>query len=500
MVVVVAVLVLMLGALTSAQTYTGCRVCQESCVSVPRSDGSCPVCICDGVALADCPANVTLECAPGCTVGPGPDGCGGCDCPQPDPVVCPALQSCSSDCQTILDDNGCPGCVCSTPKVSCPPVTCHDGCTMDYDEDGCRRCRCDGPGTCPAVPRCLRGCINRDDNSGCFLCNCTLVPKNPVAAFERTPTPFGFEMSPFEPEPPSEFPLRPEVSVGAAQPNQNSFAGPGALGGPWPRCRNGQRLRCPPGCRIAVGRHGCRECYCGDDAHICPKVPRCKNLCLFLSPGDRCCKCQCSQRPQNVGFGVSVGNGSPFPSFMPFGPFGPTRPNSPSNRRTGVLGLPFLPPFLDNDDTIFVEFFSDTASGSPSVADPSNRPTNPYDAPGYRRPNDPFAVPFPPRLPAPAPGYPAPVPGYPAPATRNPAPAPVNPAPAPRNPSFAQRNPAPAPRNPAPAPRNPAPAPRNPAPAPRNPAPAPGNPAPAPRNPAPAPRNPAPAPRNPRAC
>lgn len=299
-------------------------MCPRSCLSVPRSDGSCPVCICDGVALADCPSG-EVECPADCSVERGPDGCRGCACPQGE-RVCPALPSCPQECQRRIDDNGCPECACDTPQRACPDVTCPEECTVEMGDDGCPSCRCDPPEVCPPIPVCLRGCIELDENGACFFCNCTLVDTDAfdsiggdsIPPWPFTGTPFGF---PFFDD---NYPLVPELfggrPFGSEPSDRRPVPGSGEVEGPSPRCRQEQRLRCPPGCRMAVAAHGCRECFCGDDAYLCPGVSSCASRCLFLNPEDRCCRCQCRRGP-NIG-------GFPIGSFTPFRPRVPFTPNT----------------------------------------------------------------------------------------------------------------------------------------------------------------------------
>ncbi|KAK4288901.1 hypothetical protein Pmani_038100 [Petrolisthes manimaculis] len=352
MVPTVLVLLVVVAVGGAAAADPRCRACHLACIRLPRVDGSCDIC------------SRSL------------DGSGGSG------DLCPALEPCPSNCQMVIDASGCPGCECEeTPPPTCPPIACHEGCTEVEDAEGCKECLCEGPGTCPAVPQCLRGCVDKDENSGCFLCNCTheeepqphqsppsqpnqpsssqpdqpntrvSVRPNPYGPPQQSnpghnfpgsnphntdfPDPFAPNFSPARPfsfafgssgpfGPNSRFPgqphpaqqrppLRPAIPERRRPPTSTFLP-------PWcPRPRS-----CSDNCRSSINLLGCQVCMCGPDAYLCPGVPRCRNLCLFLSNRDRCCKCQCPQRNNNNHHHqvtLSV-NGVPEPSpLLPFNPF-----------------------------------------------------------------------------------------------------------------------------------------------------------------------------------
>ena len=81
----------------------------------------------------------------------------------------------------------------------------------------------------------------------------------------------------------------PGVAVGRVP-----LGGGGSVGVLTPRCP-GEPRGCPQGCRQAFSLRGCRRCLCGGDAFLCPGVSRCPFRCLFTSPEDRCCRCDCEE-------------------------------------------------------------------------------------------------------------------------------------------------------------------------------------------------------------
>ncbi|XP_063843320.1 uncharacterized protein DDB_G0274171-like [Scylla paramamosain] len=284
----------------AAETQQECRVCPEGCQTVPRADGSCGVCICDGVALTDC--QVPLECPESCPVERGVEGCLQCSCVGQD-ALCRPLGACPEECQQLVADTGCPECICEEREALCPPLQCPEGCTLEEEEGGCPSCRCNAPRVCPAIPECLRGCIDRDEERDCYFCNCAVEPDQPLEGGVAQPQPAApalpdqrppddgviedlpGEFDPVDAEPvePVE-PIRPEVD---------------------PACGD-QRLECAAGCRIGTDANGCRRCYCGTNAMICPGVRRCNSRCQYRSPEDGCCRCQCAGPASRPGLRVTL--------------------------------------------------------------------------------------------------------------------------------------------------------------------------------------------------
>ena len=158
-----------------------CRDCRVGeCLSVPRANGGCPACICEGLLMADCQE---FNCTVPCTVQPTPDGCSTCSCPrstaQQKEAVCPPIPACPSRCQVQLG-SGCPRCTCPEEVApQCPQVTCPHTCTVITGVDGCPACECPPQDrVCPKLPACALGCIDLSDDpqhEGCLSCNCTLA-------------------------------------------------------------------------------------------------------------------------------------------------------------------------------------------------------------------------------------------------------------------------------------------------------------------------------------
>nr|XP_045600867.1 uncharacterized protein LOC123759689 [Procambarus clarkii] len=309
----VLLLTLSVAAASRLRQRSDCRECPLPCQEVQRSDGSCPVCICGDIALADCP-NEPVNCPPKCNIEFDFNGCRKCACPQHYSVGCPSLSLCPKKCQQLTSRSDCPECVCSTDERSCPTISCPQECTVEVGGDGCHRCNCEKTAVCPSMPTCLRRCISLHENSSCFYCNCTIVPNGPFKPFFRGSFPlnsfgsrpmgpefFDYDL-PFE----TEYFERYHPRLGPF--NRHPYAGPGDIEGLSTRCHNQQRIFCPIGCRTAMDANGCHQCYCGDDAYICPGVQSCKSNCLFLSFEDGCGRCACPQQHSINEFGMIMGN------------------------------------------------------------------------------------------------------------------------------------------------------------------------------------------------
>lgn len=251
---------------------------------MPRADGTCPVCICDGVALTDCGA-APSKCSEGCEVERGTHGCLECSCRRRDAALCPPLDTCPEACQQLTGDSGCPECICDVPKPVCPFIQCPEDCRIVEQEGGCISCRCDPPGICPAIPECLRGCINQDEESECFNCNCTAPPRPPPG--ERPGSP-SFILFPGESPPPSIVKSIYLPPAGSLHPSSD-------LKDPAPQCAQ-QPDTCPADCRVGVTLQGCCECHCGDNALLCPGVEPCPSRCQIIDTGNGCRTCLCLRR------------------------------------------------------------------------------------------------------------------------------------------------------------------------------------------------------------
>lgn len=276
-----------------------CRLCPRDCQQVARADGSCPVCICNGVALTDC-GPAPAECSEGCQVERGIDGCLRCSCRHRDASLCPPVDACPEECQQLIGGSGCLECVCELPDPVCPPIQCPDDCRMVEQESGCPSCRCDPPGICPPIPECIRGCLDRDQENQCFFCNCTAPPSQPPAGRPDPPTFIVFPTD--EPRPSTSIvvnePTSPErqPSIGGTVLSVGSRRHPFDRKNVAAQCPK-RPFTCPEGCRIGITPHGCRECYCGANALMCPFVEPCPSLCHVIDTGNGCCRCQCLRRP-----------------------------------------------------------------------------------------------------------------------------------------------------------------------------------------------------------
>lgn len=279
---------------------TECRVCPEGCQTIPRADGSCAVCICDGVALTDC--QVPFECPEVCPVERGAEGCLQCSCAGQD-ALCQPLGACPEECQQLVADTGCPQCICEEREPVCPPLECPEGCTLVEEEGGCPSCRCDPPPVCPAIPECLQGCIDRDEESDCYFCNCAVEPDQPLEGGVVQQQPLA---------PPALPDQRPDDDVnedlpGEFDPVDAEPVDPVEPGRPEVELVCGdQRLECAANCRIGTDANGCRRCYCGADAMLCPGVRRCNSRCQYRSPEDGCCRCQCAGPASRPGLRVTL--------------------------------------------------------------------------------------------------------------------------------------------------------------------------------------------------
>ncbi|KAK8742683.1 hypothetical protein OTU49_001623 [Cherax quadricarinatus] len=323
----------------SGQTPPGCQVCPVPCQLLPQPDNSCPVCVCNGVALTDCSKD-PVSCPPTCNTKFYVDGCR-CVCPQKDDSVCPSLPSCPKECQQRINGSSCPVCVCKTKQRTCPPITCHKECIVEVDNNGCSRCYCERYEICPLLPACLRKCISVHENSNCFYCNCTVIQnslhksfnKNPFSVWPFRARPFArpFGAMPFEARPfgvrPFEFDYDYDLNpLGSESFNRYPLAAQGDMLSPSKGCH--YQNFCPIGCRTALDANGCDQCFCGDDAYLCPGVPSCPSHCLFLSHEDRCYHCACPEHPfvDRVSMGGENVQNFPFNFLLPTNSF-PTQGN-----------------------------------------------------------------------------------------------------------------------------------------------------------------------------
>ncbi|XP_050707972.1 uncharacterized protein LOC126993158 [Eriocheir sinensis] len=247
-----------------------CRLCPRGCHRVPRADGSCPVCICDGVALTEGPSAAAWN-VPAVTVTPR---------------CAPPVGACPEACQQLVGGSGCPECVCDVPKPVCPFIQCPEDCRIVEQEGGCPSCRCDPPGICPAIPECLRGCIDHDEESECFTCNCTTPPSPPNVGKSDPPT---FILFPDKRPTTSIVVNDPLTPVGSGHPSSDREY-------PASQCPK-QPFTCPADCRVGITPQGCRECHCGDNAQMCPGVEPCLSRCHIIDTRNGCCTCQCHRMP-----------------------------------------------------------------------------------------------------------------------------------------------------------------------------------------------------------
>ena len=155
---------------------------------MPRAEGGCSACICNGLLMPDCEQ---LNCSLPCTLVLTPDGCSACSCPSKSDSnirnllqaesVCPPVPACPSRCQ-VQHGSGCPHCICPEELGhQCPIVTCPPSCQRVTGQDGCPSCNCPPRDRlCPPMPACPLGCIGSSDQpqlENCLSCNCTLAEK-----------------------------------------------------------------------------------------------------------------------------------------------------------------------------------------------------------------------------------------------------------------------------------------------------------------------------------
>uniref|UniRef100_A0A2P2HZ12 Nascent polypeptide-associated complex subunit alpha, muscle-specific form-like n=1 Tax=Hirondellea gigas TaxID=1518452 RepID=A0A2P2HZ12_9CRUS len=197
---------LLLSSQTLAQNpLDECRDCTVGdCLSVPKAEGGCDACICNGLLMPDCEL---LNCSITCDQLPTPDGCLECVCPDIAQDICPPIPACPSRCQVQLG-SGCPRCTCPDEVPSqCPAVTCPTSCTEITGPDGCPACECPPEDrVCPELPACPLGCIDESSDpihAGCLECNCTIIEELlaenqiiPVDEIDLGPDDFDVELVP----------------------------------------------------------------------------------------------------------------------------------------------------------------------------------------------------------------------------------------------------------------------------------------------------------------